>query len=85
MTAPMDISDPTPEGFDELHHLNTCPGCWVCNHLIEFYETCDQCGRFAHMTTITCVVTDGIAFSRCTSCWDKYERQQHRPAAGAER
>lgn len=37
------------EERDPRNHLDECPGCAYCDHLMsDFYIACDECGHWMH-------------------------------------
>lgn len=56
---------------DNIDHIEKCPGCKDCNHLMEFYSGCECCGRTEHKGVLNYVIEEG--FYLCDNCFEKYD------------
>ncbi len=58
---------------NNIKHLEECPGCSLCDYLIEFYQSCDNCGTWGHKDVIGGAVKDGQACVLCSECLPLYD------------
>lgn len=60
---------------DAIEHLENCQkdGCCLCNHLLEFYMTCDECGSWGHQDSYGWATVCGIPV--CKACADEIESE----------
>ena len=48
-----------------IQHLLDCPGCGECDHLLEFYGSCDRCLEIGHKSTMTAVESGHLWCENC--------------------
>lgn len=55
---------------DNVQHLEECPGCMICERLLEFYMTCDGCGSWGNKESagFEMVQRNGVDMFYCWSC-----------------
>lgn len=56
---------------ENIKHLEECPGCPECDYLLEFYETCDECGCFGHVDAMKGYEKDRNVVVLCSDCYYK--------------
>ena len=51
-------------------HLAECfaDPCDICNGLLEFFATCDRCGKWSHKSVLVSVNRDGVVRNLCGTC-----------------
>ena len=54
---------------ENIHHLTECPGCSLCDYLMEMYEACELCGAWGHKSCAVVVPDDnGVDVPVCYQC-----------------
>jgi len=56
---------------EAIFHLENCPGCTECDILLEFYETCEFCGKWGHKDVMAKSIVDGECKAFCFECEGK--------------
>lgn len=54
-----------------IRHIEDCPGCKDCNHLMDFYSGCECCGVTGHKGVLNYIIEEG--FYLCDNCFEKYD------------
>lgn len=71
---PRDYDFCFPSEAENMLHLQQCPGCDLCDALVQFYESCDNCGAWGNMDAMQGVVNEGTATVLCATCMEKYAK-----------
>lgn len=51
---------------DNIDHIKRCPGCFDCDHLMDFYSGCENCGQTGHKGVLNYI--EGEGFYLCDNC-----------------
>jgi hypothetical protein len=75
MIGPED-TDPSLWSVSEaIEHLNICPGCEICEMLVEDFMACDSCGSWGEKDSSGWDVIEGRPY--CIACADEIRDTMH--------